>query len=239
MSDEVKPLAGEPRRASGENSYTAIVMPALLAGFSFWASTHSTGNVVWLLRGAGAVLIIATALVALHNLKIADVTRSHGGTDSKATIALRGLRVTNPQDYYGGLALVGLSLFAFWASSDLSGMRGFSFGPGTAPRLFSGILLVLGVAVTLVGLFMEGQHLERYAIRGPLMVTIAILLFAALIRPAGLIISSFLVFMVASAGAKDVRWFEALLGAVALTAFCTFLFPYALGLPFQLWPRFY
>ena len=27
--------------------------------------------------------------------------------------------------------------------------------------------------------------------------------------------------------------------AVALTAFCTFLFPYALNLPFQLWPRFW
>jgi putative tricarboxylic transport membrane protein len=71
------------------------------------------------------------------------------------------------------------------------------------------------------------------------LVTIAILLFATLIRPVGLIISSFLVFIVASAGAKDVRWIEALIAAVVLTAFCVFLFVYALGLPFQLWPRFY
>jgi putative tricarboxylic transport membrane protein len=216
MSDEVKPLADEPRPASSGNSYTAIVMPALLAAFSFWATTHSSGAVVWLLFGAGTVLVL-----------------------SVAWILVRGHKITNPQDYYGGLALIGLALFAFWASSDLSGMRGFSFGPGTAPRLFSGILLCMGVAVTLVGVFMEGAHLESYAIRGPLMVTLAILLFAALIRPVGLIISSFLVFMVASAGAKDVRWFEAVLAAVALTAFCTFLFPYALGLQFQLWPRFY
>lgn len=216
MSDEVKALADEPRRGSNRHSYTAIIMPALLAAFSFWATTHSTGSIIWLLLGAGTVLIVAAGI-----------------------IAVRGQQITNPQDYYGGLALIGLALFAFWAASDLSGMRGFSFGPGTAPRLFSGILLVLGVAVTLVGLFIEGQHLESYAIRGPVMVTIAILLFAALIRPVGLIISSFLVFMVASAGAKDVRWFEAVIAAVVLTAFCTFLFPYALGLPFQLWPRFY
>jgi putative tricarboxylic transport membrane protein len=71
------------------------------------------------------------------------------------------------------------------------------------------------------------------------MVTIAILSFAALIRPVGLIISSFLVFMIAAAGAKDTRWWEAAIAAIALTAFCTFLFPYALGLPFQMWPRFY
>jgi putative tricarboxylic transport membrane protein len=240
MSDEVNALADEPQRAANGNSLTAVVMPALLAAFSFWASTHSTTpGVVWLLRGAGVVLIISAALVALYSLRIANVTGLHGAGKGTASIVMSGLRVTNPQDYYGGLALIGLALFAYWASSDLSGMRGFSFGPGTAPRLFAGILLVLGVAVTLVGLFVEGAHLERYAIRGPLMVTIAILLFAALIRPVGLIISSFLVFMVASAGAKDVRWFEAVLAAVALTAFCTFLFPYALGLPFQLWPRFY
>jgi putative tricarboxylic transport membrane protein len=216
MSDEVKALADEPQRASSGNSYTAVIMPALLAGFSFWATTHSTGAIIWLLLAAGAVLIVSAAF-----------------------IAMRGQRITNPQDYYGGLALIGLALFAFWAASDLSGMRGFSFGPGTAPRLFSGILLVLGVGVTLVGLFIEGQHLESYAIRGPVMVTIAILLFAALIRPVGLIISSFLVFIVASSGANDVRWIEALIGAVVLTVFCVFLFVYALGLPFQLWPRFY
>ena len=216
MSEEVKALADEPRRARHGNTYTAIVMPALLAAFSFWATTHSTGSIIWLLLSAGVVLILSAAF-----------------------IAVRGQRITNPQDYYGGLALIGLALFAFWAASDLSGMRGFSFGPGTAPRLFAGILLVLGVAVTLVGLFVEGSHLESYAIRGPVMVTIAILSFAALIRPVGLIISSFLVFMIAAAGAKDTRWWEAAIAAIALTAFCTFLFPYALGLPFQMWPRFY
>jgi putative tricarboxylic transport membrane protein len=216
MSDESKALADEPQRASSRSLLTAIIMPALLAAFSFWATTHSSGAIVWLLAAAGVVLIASAGI-----------------------IAYRGQQITNPQDYFGGLALIGLSLFAFWAASDLSGMRGFSFGPGTAPRLFSGILLVLGVAVTLVGLFMEGQHLESYAVRGPVLVTVAILLFAAMIRPVGLIVSSFLVFMVASAGASDVRRVEAIIASIVLTAFCAFLFVWALGLPFQLWPRFY
>jgi putative tricarboxylic transport membrane protein len=240
MSDDAKALAQEPQRAAHHSGgYTAIVMPLLMAAFSFWASTHSTGSVVWLLIASGAVLLLATALLVLHGLRIVNIPWLHVQAEGASGAALSDLRITNPQDYYGGLALIFLALFAFWAASDLSGMRGFSFGPGTAPRLFSAILLVLGVAVTLVGLFVEGQHLEAYAIRGPVMVTIAILLFAALIRPVGLIISSFLVFMVASSGANDVRWIEALLAAVALTAFCVFLFVYALGLPFQLWPRFY
>ena len=47
------------------------------------------------------------------------------------------LRVQNPQDVYGGMALILLALIAFVASNDLPGMRGFAFGPGTAPRLFA------------------------------------------------------------------------------------------------------
>src|SRR6266508_4599223 len=61
--------------------------------------------------------------------------------------------VRNPQDFYGGLALVILALLAFWASWNLPGMRGFAFGPGTAPRLFAALLLVTGTAVALMGFF--------------------------------------------------------------------------------------
>jgi putative tricarboxylic transport membrane protein len=153
-------------------------------------------------------------------------------------VALGLLPVRSPQDYYGGLALVGLALVAFWAGKELPGMRGFAFGPGTAPRLFAGILAALGVAITLTGVLMSGPRIERYAWRGPLFITAAILLFANTIRPLGLVVASFLVIMTSAFAAPDVRWKETVIWAVILTAFCSFLFPYALNLPFQLWPRF-
>ncbi len=56
--------------------------------------------------------------------------------------------VRGPQDFVGGIALMAIALFALWASSDLQGMRGFSFGAGTAPRMFGFLLLGLGAAVT-------------------------------------------------------------------------------------------
>src|SRR5215467_11647849 len=86
--------------------------------------------------------------------------------------------IRSPQDFYGGLALVALSLFAFWASSDLPGMRGFSFGPGTAPRLFAGVLLTFGAVIMAMGFFFHGKPLERYAIRGPFWITVSIIVFA-------------------------------------------------------------
>lgn len=146
--------------------------------------------------------------------------------------------IRGPQDFWGGVALVALALFAFWASSDLPGMRGFQFGPGTAPRLFTGLLLALGLGIVLTGLFIDGPGLQGYHWRGPFFVSLAILSFAVTIRPLGLVISAFASFMISALGSTDQRWVQTLIVGVAITAFCSFLFPYALGLPFQLWPRF-
>jgi putative tricarboxylic transport membrane protein len=147
-------------------------------------------------------------------------------------------KIRNPQDFIAGLVLIAVAAFAVWAGSDLPGMRGFAFGPGTAPRLFSGLLATFGVAITLIGLLSEGPALERYAFRGPFWITVSTLVFAALIRPAGLIIASFVSIMLSAAGSAEVKWGETILVAIGLTIFCTLLFPYALNLPFQLWPRF-
>jgi hypothetical protein len=38
------------------------------------------------------------------------------------------VKIRAPQDYIGGIVLMALALLALWASSDLQGMRGFSFG---------------------------------------------------------------------------------------------------------------
>jgi putative tricarboxylic transport membrane protein len=144
--------------------------------------------------------------------------------------------VRGPQDYYGGLALALVATLALVASADLPGQRGFAFGPGTAPRLFSGLLGALGFAVAAVGAFSDGPKISPYKIRGPAFVIVSILLFAMLIRPFGLILSTFLAFMMSILGSTEMRWVESILAAVFMTAMCVGLFVYLLNLPFQLWP---
>ena len=146
--------------------------------------------------------------------------------------------VRGPQDFVGGIALMAIAAFALWASSDLQGMHGFSFGAGTAPRMFAGLLLALGAGVALTGLLADGAHLAHYAWRGPLFVSLSILSFAITIRPLGLVLSAFATFMISALGTHETKWKETIIVGVALTAFCSFLFPYGLGLPMQLWPRF-
>jgi putative tricarboxylic transport membrane protein len=150
---------------------------------------------------------------------------------------MRGL-IRNPQDFWGGLALVALAAFALYASSDLPGQRGFAFGPGTAPRLFAGLLMVFGLIIAAFGVLMDGPPLEKIHFRGVAMIAASIFAFAALIRPIGLVPATFLAFMIAATASKETRYIESTIMALAMTVFCVVLFVYLLNLPFQLWPRF-
>jgi putative tricarboxylic transport membrane protein len=146
--------------------------------------------------------------------------------------------IRGPQDFVGGVALMAVAAFALWASSDLQGMHGFSFGAGTAPRMFAVLLLGLGAAITLMGLLTDGEHITVYAWRGPLFVSLAIISFAVTIRPLGLVISAFASFIISALGTPETKWKETIIVGICLTVGCSLLFPYALGLPLQLFPRF-
>jgi putative tricarboxylic transport membrane protein len=180
------------------------------------------------------VLLLSTFLVSSPTVPrvLAILVAVAGVATAAGLVPVRG-----PQDYYGGLALVLLAILALVASADLPGQRGFAFGPGTAPRLFSGLLAFLGAAVALVGVLSDGPPIEKYKVRGPALVIVAIFLFAALIRPFGLVVATFLAFIVSIMGSTEMRWIESVIAAAVMTLFCVLLFVYALGLPFQLWPQ--
>jgi putative tricarboxylic transport membrane protein len=146
--------------------------------------------------------------------------------------------IRNPRDFWGGLAMVLVAVVALWATRELSGMQGFAFGPGTAPRLFAGMLGACGIIITAIGFFTDGPAIEKYAFRGPILVVAAILGFALLVRPVGLVIAAYLTFLIAISGSREAKLIESLIAAAGMTAFCVALFYYGLGLPFQLWPRF-
>jgi putative tricarboxylic transport membrane protein len=158
-------------------------------------------------------------------------------SDNVSDSGERGSFIRAPRDFWGGLALVALAAFALWASYDLPGMRGFAFGPGTAPRIFAFVLGALGLAVAVTGLTTKGPGIDRFYFRGPIFITISVLLFAWLVRPMGLVIASFLSILAAAGATPEARVLETLIWGALLTAFCCFLFPYALNLPMQLWPN--
>jgi hypothetical protein len=148
------------------------------------------------------------------------------------------MTIRSAQDYVGGIVLMALALFALWASSDLQGMRGFSFGAGTAPRMFGGLLVALGAGIALTGLLADGPAMAHYSWRGPMFVMASIVFFALAIRPLGVVVSAFTSFLIAAMGTHETRWVETIIVGACLTLGCALLFPYVLGLPMPMFPRF-
>src|SRR5262249_47398523 len=212
MAEDVQPSRNtphvdDPLTASLKGGVIIAVISLLLVLATFYISNPTVPRVIAILTGVVGVAVIA-GLVP----------------------------VRAPQDFYGGLALVLLGTFALIASAELPGQRGFQFGPGTGRRLFAGILAIIGAAVTVIGAFSDGPRIEKYKIRGPALVIIGISLFAALIRPFGLVVATYLAFMVSIMGSKEMRWIESAIAAAAMTLGCVLLFVYLLNLPFQLTP---
>ncbi|MCG2668438.1 tripartite tricarboxylate transporter TctB family protein [Bradyrhizobium sp. GCM10023182] len=244
------------------HSATATKNTSVALGFCLLALAPQIFELIWSIgtvfgwgagRGPATVLIShTTALVAGAP---AALLGAIGGETKKASsdvllaliysyplfavaIVTLFMTIKSGQDYIGGVILMALALFALWASSDLQGMRGFSFGAGTAPRMFGGLLVALSAAIALTGLLHEGPALAHYSWRGPLFVMCAILFFALAIRPLGLVVSAFVSFMIAALGSHETRWVEAAIVGACLTLGCALLFPYVLGLPMPMFPRF-
>jgi putative tricarboxylic transport membrane protein len=145
-------------------------------------------------------------------------------------------RIKGARDFWSGVALIAMAVFVLIATADLPGMHGFQFGPGTAPRLFSIILLFLGVALSVSGLIIEAP-LERYYYRGGFFVALSAVFFALSIKHIGFVLSVFFCFIISSLGYSTKNLLQVSIIGILLTISCSILFPYVLGLPFDLFPR--
>ena len=204
-------------------------------GFGSWLLSPGPfrGGVIITLMAVGLLVSTFYASSPTVPRTIAILLALLGVATSAGLVPVRA-----PQDFYGGLVLVVTAALALVASAELPGQRGFAFGPGTAPRLFAALLAALGAAVAVIGVFTEGPKIEKYVIRGPVLVVASIVAFAAMIRPLGLVLATYLTFILSILGSKEMRPLESIIGAAVMTAFCVGLFVYLLNLPFQFWPRF-
>jgi putative tricarboxylic transport membrane protein len=146
--------------------------------------------------------------------------------------------IKSPQDFIGGIALLAISLVAYFGMTGLGNMRGFQFGAGTAPRLFCLLLGFLSVLILVSSFTTKGPKLEHYPWRGPLFITLAVVFFGLTIRTLGLGITGVITVLLAGAAIDDFRFKEGLIFAICITGFCAFLFPFALGQPIPLMPWF-
>ncbi len=132
--------------------------------------------------------------------------------------------------------MIAVALFAFWQAADLPiGTLG-GMGPGMLPKSLAVLFGLLGALLVLDSVLEAGPPLERWSIRGPVFVALAIVAFGLTVRPLGLVVAGPVAIVVAAFASEEVRWVETIVVGVLMTAICVGLFKFALGLPIPLAP---
>ncbi|SMG50823.1 tripartite tricarboxylate transporter TctB family protein [Paracoccus sp. J56] len=145
-----------------------------------------------------------------------------------------------------GLSLIGLGLFALYASADLPFASESGVGSGLLPRALALILIALGFVQIAVTWSDKPESTGRWPVRDMLPVLIGVFLFAITIRgyqfgtfeiPAlGMAVATPLATFLSGLAAKDMRIGELIVFSVILTVVCIGLFRYALGLSLPVAP---
>lgn len=143
----------------------------------------------------------------------------------------RRRRVRSPRNLVAGLGLLGVAAIALQGTSRLDPGRLRAMGPGMLPRSVAALVGLAALGLVAASLSRDGPPLERWRLRGPVLVTLAILGFAATIRTVGLAVAGPIAVLVGGAATPDFRWKELVAFAIVVTAASVALFRYVLGLP--------
>jgi Tripartite tricarboxylate transporter TctB family len=127
--------------------------------------------------------------------------------------------IKSPQDFIGGVALLAISVVAYFAMSKLGAMRGFSFGAGTVPRLFCLLLGILSVVIIVSSFTNRGPKLEHIPWRGPVFILSSVVFFGLAIRTLGLGVTGIITVLLAGAAVDDFKVGEGIIFAAIITAF--------------------
>ena len=142
----------------------------------------------------------------------------------------RGI-LKSPLDFAGVLFLLGLAALGYAGGFSLPFGQLSGIGSGLMPKTVALLVAAFGVMLLAQGLFIQGDRLEAWAVRGPIFVLGGVLVFAVTIRPWGLIVAGPISVVVSALADKDSRPVELGLVAVALTLVCGLMFKEMLNLP--------
>lgn len=149
------------------------------------------------------------------------------------------MKIKSPKDFWSGVMFIGFGLFfAIWALTNYQMGSAVRMGPGYFPAVLGGLLALIGVAVLVPSLTVEGPPVQRFHFRPLLCVSIGCVLYGYLMKPAGLIGATAALVFVSALGGHEFKWKEVTILFVALVIFSILVFVKGLTLPFPVCPDF-
>jgi hypothetical protein len=142
------------------------------------------------------------------------------------------------KDFLSGCLLIAVGLFFAYVGRSYTFGTPRHMGPGFMPVCLAFLLAGLGAILAIRSLGQSGDRFEHFVGFRPLVVVLAgVIIFSFMLEPLGLVLSSFVLVLIACCAATPVRPVESVVLAAGLTLGVVLLFVAALGVPFNLWPQ--
>lgn len=146
--------------------------------------------------------------------------------------------IRHPKDFVAGVLFVAVGLAAIVIAANYPLGTAARMGPGYFPRILGILLMLLGSALALRALKLQGSPLPGWHWRPTLIVLGSVVLFGAIVNVVGLALSTVILILLASAASKEFRPKEALISGIALSVLSISVFVFALKLQLPIWPAF-
>ena len=146
--------------------------------------------------------------------------------------------IRHPKDFYAGVLFAAVGAAAIVIGSNYPLGTAARMGPGYFPRILGILLILLGSALALRALRLQGAKLPGWHWRPTLIVLGSVVLFGAIVNVIGLALSTVLLIVLASAASPEFRPKESLMAGIALAALSIAVFVIALKLQLPIWPSF-
>lgn len=140
----------------------------------------------------------------------------------------------NSSDFWAGVIYIAFGVTALVAARDYGLGSALRMGPGYFPSVLAGLLTIIGIASAIRGLRGKGEKVNSISLRGILFIAGPIVLFATLLRGAGLLIALPLLIISSACASAHFNLVRTLLLAAGLTLFCSVVFIKGLGIPMPL-----
>jgi hypothetical protein len=143
--------------------------------------------------------------------------------------------IVRRKDFWTGVIYVAVGISAIVIARNYTLGSAARMGPGYFPTVVASLLAIVGAVIIARSFLRKGELIGNLAWLPMLLVFGSIVAFGLLINRAGLLLAT-VVLLLGCAAASDRFRFDwtALLGLVALTAFCAAVFAFGMGIPMPL-----
>jgi len=138
---------------------------------------------------------------------------------------------TASKDFWSGAIFLGVGAAFTGLGRNYPMGTAMRMGPGYFPTLLGGLLALIGLGLIIRALLTPGPSVGRLAYSKVILVTLANVLFALMLRRLGLAAALILLVIVSAYASKRFRWPAALALAVGLAIGSSIIFVWMLGLP--------